>query len=121
MDNKWHHIAATREVKGGANELKIYVDGKLEATGGGGSIKQHNQDTTPVRIGTGDECCGEGGAAAYFLKGILDEVAIYRKTLTAAEIQADMTDGLLLAIEPAGKLATTWGHIKSTLTPAQRR
>jgi hypothetical protein len=103
----------TREVVGATSELKLYVDGTLEGTIQGGDANQHNQDSTPVRIGAGDECCAEGGNAAYWFKGIIDEVAIYKKVLTAAEIAKDMA-GIMpaTAVEPAGKLATTWSRMK---------
>jgi len=40
--------------------------------------------------------------------GIIDEVAIYNRVLTEEEINQDML-GVMYAVAPAGKLATTWG------------
>lgn len=117
LDDAWHHIALTREVvTAGAlkvNVFVLYLDGKEENNGSGGAISQKNADTTPVRIGAGDECCEEGGPAAYWFKGVIDEVAIYKKALTAAQVAADM-NGVLpaTAVEPNGKLATFWGAAK---------
>ena len=44
--------------------------------------------------------------------GIIDEVAIYNRVLTEEEIKQDMNKGILYAVSPAGRLATTWARIK---------
>ena len=48
------------------------------------------------------------------LFGKVDEVAIFHEVLTKGEIKRAMTKGILdlLAVDPAGKLATTFGQIK---------
>lgn len=116
FDNKWHHIALTRELivagKIQLNALVLYMDGKEESQGAGGAAVQHNKDTTPVRIGAGDECCDEGGNAAYWLSGIVDDVLIIKKSLSVAEITALMNESVSLAVQPGGKLAASWGHLK---------
>jgi hypothetical protein len=115
FDNKWHHIVYTREVEKNANLHKLYMDGEFENQGAGGAVNQKNQETTPVRIGAGDQCCAEGPPAdvSYFFKGIIDEVLIVRKTLSEAEIKTLMKEGITLAVQPSGKLATTWATIKA--------
>ena len=47
------------------------------------------------------------------LQGALDELAIINRALDEAEIQSLMK-GIIesLSVEPAGKLATTWGDIR---------
>ena len=122
IDNQWHHIALTRSVANNTNLLRLYVDGLLENETTGGAAVQRNADTTPVRVGAGDECCEEGGAPAYWFRGTIDEVAIYKVELTGAEIQKDM-DGVLpstTSVDPSGKLGGTWGGLKSTLIGFQR-
>ena len=52
-----------------------------------------------------DECCG----ARYF-KGIIDEVMIYDRTLSADEIKMLAATGL--PVESKDKLAVTWGALK---------
>ena len=51
------------------------------------------------------------------LLGIIDEARISNVARTEAEIKDVMTKGLavLLNIEPADKLTTTWGNIKKNL------
>ena len=46
--------------------------------------------------------------------GIIDEVAIFNVALTEDDIKYIMAEGLgiILAVSPSGKLATTWGNLK---------
>ena len=72
LDINWHHIAATYD---GA-EMKLYVDGKLQATeSNSGDIQSSKAD---LIIGM--------QSSINPLKGILDEVLIYDKALTESEI-----------------------------------
>ncbi len=43
---------------------------------------------------------------------MIDEVALFKEVLTEKEINNSMKDGVPLAVEPGGKLTTTWGVIK---------
>ena len=65
--------------------------------------------TENVYIG-GDPGCG----VRYIWSGALDELMIFSKTLSDAEIKA-LTKGYELAgaVLPEGKLATTWADTKS--------
>ncbi len=49
-----------------------------------------------------------------FIRGIIDEIAIFNKALSESEIKSVMT-GLArtFAVEPSGKLATTWATTKT--------
>jgi hypothetical protein len=114
FDKKWHHVAVVRDIKTIEGDvmafLYIYVDGKNESKTIPPNVKLRNLDTTPVRIGAGDQCCAEGPPedVAYFFKGIIDEVAIYRKALTEDEIKKDMSQGIpVIAVKP-----TTWAEVK---------
>jgi hypothetical protein len=83
---QWHHIAATYD----STKLQLYVDGRPW-----GNPMRETGTIVPmlpksfVAIGsedgrtTGPECIGN----RYF-KGLIDEVAIFNRALTAAEIQA---------------------------------
>jgi hypothetical protein len=76
--NTWTHIATTYD---GAN-MRIYVNGVLVATRAqAGNLAVGNQ---ALRIG-GNNVSGE------FFKGLIDEVRIYNRALSAAEITVDMT------------------------------
>jgi Ca2+-binding RTX toxin-like protein len=73
----WTHLATTYD---GAN-LRIYVNGALAATRGlTGAIAV---GVGPLRIGGNNAFPGE------FFKGLIDEVKVYNRALSAAEINAD--------------------------------
>lgn len=74
----WHHLVATFD---GFNE-EIYVDGALVNNVAGNSA-QLNYDTNPAIIG----CDDNAGFSEHFL-GALDELRIYNRALSAAEVQA---------------------------------
>jgi hypothetical protein len=77
----WTHIAMTFD----GNTLTLYVNGTPVATRGATGAVQTN--TNALRIG-GNVPYGE------FFTGIIDEVRVYNRALTAAEIQTDMTTPL---------------------------
>ena len=49
-------------------------------------------------------------------KASIDEVAVFNVALSQADIESVMNNGLMgsgaVSVEPAGKLATTWGNIR---------
>jgi len=101
---KWYHVAGTFDHKTGT--LKIYVNGKLDG----------ERKTGADKIGTNDQPLTIGGnpnmdPGYNCWDGVIDEVAIYNRALTEAEIQKDMI-GITLAVEPGEKAAATWGSIK---------
>ena len=74
----WTHLATTYD---GASQ-RLYINGVLVATRAQtGTIAVGNQ---PLRVG-GNNSSGE------FFRGLIDEVRIYNRALSAAEITADMT------------------------------
>jgi hypothetical protein len=80
--NAWTHIATTYD---GANQ-RFYINGALVATKAQtGSIAVGNQ---PLRIG-GNNVSGE------FFRGIIDEVRVYNRALSAADITADMATAVV--------------------------
>jgi hypothetical protein len=79
-DGNWHFITATRQRSSG--EIKIYVDGNLEATG----TANTNSLTAPSWIGIGNNPC-DVSANRWWFGGTIDEVRIYNRTLSADEIK----------------------------------
>ncbi len=75
--NSWTHVAATYD----GTTLRIYVNGVLIGTRAGGGAMLTS--TGVLRIG-GNGVWGE------FFQGRIDEIRIYNRALTLAEIQADM-------------------------------
>jgi len=79
-DGQWHHVTATYD---GTN-IFLYVDGTLDVSAPAtGSIVPNSE---PVCIGVNAQ--GTGGLPMYFFNGLLDEVSLYNRALTASEIQA---------------------------------
>ena len=94
----WVHVAATYD---GAT-LRTFVNGaQVASAAAAGSIQT---STMPLRIG-GNSIWGE------YFKGAIDEVRIYNRALTAAEIQADMTT-------PVGGVVPVTYNISGTITPS---
>ena len=99
----WTHMAATYDGKA----VKIYYNGelKMEAKGSG---KMDTNDV-PVSIGRNSE----GNREHY--AGLIDEVAIWNKALTPAQIKEAMESVLnskTTQVEFKNKLPTHWGQIK---------
>ena len=82
----WHHIAGTYD----GHMIKLYVDGALAAAKShdlpeGGTLR--NTDT-PVRLGGTNEL-----AYNRFFNGLIDEVQIYDRALSASEIATRYREG----------------------------
>ena len=100
----WYHYVLVADGKDG----KVYVNGEFIGS-------QPENFTFPkfekaaIYIGA-----GENPNVHKLEDGIIDEVVIYSKALTEAEVKASMTLGVegVLAVEADNKLTTTWGNIK---------
>jgi len=86
IDGKWHHVAVSRN--GGSGSLNIYVDGELNASANKFFSTGFSSSTDYINIG------GLLNQSTASLQGILDEVAIYSKELSAGEIQQHYFNGL---------------------------
>ena len=81
-DGKWHHITGTRD---DFNNTVLYVDGIAES----GGTNNENVDTGySLFIGK------HGTKNESYFDGIIDEVRIWNRALTAEEIQANMNRSL---------------------------
>lgn len=82
-DGNWHHIAVTYDNSLSTNKYKLYVDGNLDTEG--------NISTTTNTVALTNMIIGRrimpslGG----FFNGSIDEVRVWDKALTLAEIQAN--------------------------------
>ncbi len=102
---EWHHVAAvaTREF------TKVYVDG--EATTVNGRWSNHGRSDFNVNIGG----CGVWDGTGNWFTGAMDEVGLFHSPLSDDDISDLMNNGLTalgVAVEPAGKIAVTWGMLK---------
>jgi hypothetical protein len=74
-DDVWHFVTGTYD----GTQVKFYIDGNLESSKiTTGQIATNNR---PINI-------GHWGAGERYFKGIIDEVRIYNRALSDAEIQA---------------------------------
>ena len=122
--NRWYHYIALGDTK----NSKVYIDGELVAEAAQPANLDKNLPKPPdinkpfqmptlkqVAIFVG---AGEAEHVWRIDDAIIDEVAIYNKVLTEAEIN-DLTErGLgevIRSVNPQGKLASRWGDIKTGL------
>ena len=102
----WHHLAGSYDDKRG--QLIAYVDGKV--------LKQVKSGPKAVEDKFQEFHIGKpNNAGAYFIKGTIDEVALFNVALDENTIKSIMNKGLegALAVSPSGKLTTAWGAIKT--------
>jgi len=95
---EWHYYAGTYDGK----KMKLYVDGELVAEG---EQKDDLGIESDLFIG------GENGTSGFF-KGILDNLRISNVARTKNELKDAFERGFL-AVEPSGKLTTTWSRVKN--------
>ncbi len=100
--NVWIHVAVTWD----GSTMMLYKDGVEVGT----LAKVGNLAIDPaVEMAIGNQ---PDGAENRPFDGIIDDVAIWNRALTPAEIGEVMANGVPVAVEPGGKLAVTWGNIK---------
>jgi len=91
----------------GPTEVNAYIYTEADGLQVSTRIDDNPEETIERLIFGWDECCG---GARWFI-GMMDEVLLYNRALSEDDILA-LTLGSPTAVEPASKLATTWGEIK---------
>ena len=81
-DDLWHHIFVVRDNAG--DELRLYIDGELDSSVFGGSGNLTNQPADR-RFTIGRKERSSGQAQSYF-DGLIDDIRIYNRALSANEI-----------------------------------
>ena len=98
-DGNWHLLAGVRDQK--AKKVRFYVDGKL--------INEVDDNSKDINSG---QSIWIGEHLNRFYKGLIDEVKVWNRPLTADELaQSGQQPAPVHAVE---KLTTTWGTIKRT-------
>jgi glucose/arabinose dehydrogenase/PKD repeat protein len=87
--NAWTHLATTYD---GAT-LRLYVNGTQVAS---------KPQTGTIPASTGPLRIGGNSIWSEWFRGLIDEVRVYNRALTAGEIQTDMTTPVGTAAPPAG-------------------
>ncbi len=113
VSGEWTHVAITAD---GTN-VSAYVNGEMPVGTGGGDnprevVGPYNLwESQPIRIGLG---VGRGGDLANldYLDASIDEVSIWSRALSQAEIKDKLISGSV-DVEAKGKATTTWGSLKT--------
>lgn len=79
VDGQWHHIAAVADRDGGT---RLYVDGKLDGEAEATDTIDISNDS-PLVLGKSHQ---KGAGSRRFLHGYLDDVRLYNRVLTEAEV-----------------------------------
>ena len=117
-DGRWHHVAATSD-GGNVADIVLYVDGNQDTPGSAGDRAIDTQPEGDVTIG------GSSIFGAYF-NGLIDDVRIYDRALTAEQIrqlyndeqliesicenksQADTNNDCIINIDDLAIIASNW-------------
>ena len=111
-DGKWHHIVFGI-VDPGKSEVSIYMDGEPQEiiVGDAKKLDTFIPFVEPVYIGAANN---RGNVERHF-PGIIDEVRIYDRPLTADEVTRNFESKIGLSVEAAEKLPIVWGKLKTEL------
>lgn len=102
--DKWAHITFWLDVDGKSRQ--IYIDGK--------SVAEDAGKAGIAYLGTaGDTIVGSWGNTGQRFNGIIDEVMVWDRALSEDDIARSMEDPTAFPVDPADKLATTWGSVKA--------
>jgi len=100
--NQWHHVVSLFN----GNEVKVYIDGQLDASAycGSGTLSI-NPTTAPLRI-------GKSNTASLSIIGMLDEVELFNRALSAPEITSIYNAGSAgkckSCVSPPSNMVSWW-------------
>lgn len=100
-DSEWHHLVAVFD--NDANHMRTHFDGTVCDT--------TVENNAPVDVELALYIASRGGTSL-FSKATIDEVAIYNRALSEAEVEQSFASKGFTAVSLAGKLTETWGQIK---------
>ncbi|HET6283441.1 MAG TPA: LamG domain-containing protein, partial [Polyangia bacterium] len=86
QDGIWTHVVAVYDPAGSNPRKRLYVNGTLNASVDLGTALLYDTN------GTGNLFFGQGGGGTQYFKGTIDDVRIYRRALSSAEV-ADLFSG----------------------------
>ena len=111
-DGKWHHIVFGI-VDPGKSEVSIYMDGEPQEiiVGDAKKLDTFIPFVEPVYIGAANN---RGKVERHF-PGVIDEVRIYDRPLTADEVTRNFKSKIGLSVQAAEKLPIVWGNLKTGL------
>jgi hypothetical protein len=84
-DNQWHQAVGVYDGTLPFDNVKLYIDGQLQLQKESGLTSNLEDDGEPIAIGADIASDGTSSPNAHF-RGALDDVAIYHRALTPAEV-----------------------------------
>ena len=117
FDGEWHHIVHVNDTVDNAGlelrEQSLYIDGELHPPGltNVTALDTFIPFVEAVYLGAGNN----RGKAEGFFRGRIDEVRIYNRPLTHAEVRQNFESTTGLDVEPVQKLPTVWSALKTKL------
>jgi hypothetical protein len=123
-DDKWHHVAATFD-QGAGGEVDLYIDGQLSSSGVNNAAWSW-QPGQEIELGL-----SHNTNSFQAFNGWLDDVRIYNRVLTAAEVgvvftSGDIVDGSALSMRldfeaaPTAGVTLRWQSSDSVLQSADK-
>ena len=109
-DGQWHHIVFAI-VDAGKAEVSIYMDGEPQEiiVGDAKELDNFVPFVQPIFIGAGNN----RGAVSRHFRGVIDEVRIYDRPLTAREVTQNFKSKIGLSVQTSEKLSIVWGTLKT--------
>jgi hypothetical protein len=95
--NTWHHVALTYDGSSSGAGLKVYIDGEFIDAGSGTLTQSILNDSAPF--------LGKGVGASMFFNGTLDDVRVYSRELSDADVSELNTVGLTVPGAPTAVTA----------------
>lgn len=100
--DEWQHVAYVYD---GAT-ANIYINGDLDSEiAGSGIFDTSADDVIALDVGW------RRGSGTSFMSGTMDQLWVSNAVKSEAEVN-ELMGGITLDVDPAGKMATTWGHMK---------
>ncbi len=88
-EEKWHQVAGTYEFSNELPVYKLYVDGVLVASDGGGNATGPIYNTGTGRLTLGARFDASDAGYSFFVNGFLDDLRIYNVIKNTAQIRSD--------------------------------
>lgn len=109
VDTNWHFLVGTFERGGSSLRSTLYVDGIAKGTGTYSGSLTSTDTWSPLTLG------GRNHTGIWGMKGTMDEVKIYDRLLTPAEIATLMASGISSAVSVTTTLATAGAYVFSNM------
>ncbi len=119
FDGEWHHIVYTSDYMidegvGGSGKRVMYIDSVFVYTNNHSfsGNRAFSPFTAPVTLGARKF---PGRKSSGHFMGTIDEVRLYARPLTAAEVYQNFVSTQPYNVTPKGKLSTVWATLKTKL------